>query len=48
MWRKIIGMRQIPVHNFHKIDNDELWDTARNDVPVLISQLETALNQSPG
>ena len=47
-WDQIVGMRHRLVHDFHGIDLDRLWEAIRDDVPVLISQLQVALPQHDG
>ena len=46
-WRQIVGMRNIVVHVYWGIDVTELVKTARDDLPGLISTLESALAAWP-
>ncbi len=46
-WRQIVGMRNIVVHVYWGIDLAELVKTARDDLPVLIAALESALAAWP-
>ncbi len=39
-WREIVGMRHRLVHAYFDIDLRLVWDTVRNDLPVLIAKLE--------
>ncbi len=39
-WREIVGMRNRLVHAYFEIDLRLVWDTVRNDLPLLIVQLE--------
>ena len=45
-WEVIIGMRNRLIHTYYNINRDIIWETVRDDVPVLISQLEVVLGQS--
>ena len=39
-WSGIIGMRHRLVHGYFSINLERVWETARRDVPRLVSQLE--------
>jgi uncharacterized protein with HEPN domain len=34
-WTDVRGLRNIVVHNYFGTDSEEIWRTAKNDVPVL-------------
>ena len=42
-WRKMIGQRNILAHEYGQIDHALLYKTATEDVPALLSTLETLL-----
>lgn len=39
-WRKMIGMRNVLVHNYWAIEQDEFWDAVQSHIPALITELE--------
>ena len=42
-WRVATALRNALIHDYVKIKYSELWDTAKNDFPVLYSQLKDIL-----
>jgi uncharacterized protein with HEPN domain len=53
-WRDVISQRNVVVHEYHRLDLDSLWDTAKQDLPQLdeqladIEQAERAAAESAG
>lgn len=45
--RKIIGMRNRIIHGYDEIQDEIIWDSARNHIPNLIDQLHTLLGTVP-
>lgn len=46
-WRKIVGLRSRIVHGYFEIDLRIIWKVVHDDIPDLISQLESlALEQN--
>lgn len=42
-WNEMIGMRNRLIHEYFRIDVDLVWNTLQNDLPVLLSQIESLL-----
>ncbi|MBE9193894.1 DUF86 domain-containing protein [Synechocystis sp. LEGE 06083] len=40
-WRQIIATRNRLIHGYLGIDNDTVWSIIRDNIPKLLSQLET-------
>ena len=40
-WHKIIGMRHHLVHGYFNVNNVRVWQVVKDDLPALISQLES-------
>ena len=38
-WGMIVGMRHLIAHHYHRVDYDQIWDTASIDVPELAAAL---------
>ncbi len=44
-WRKMRDMRNVVVHSYHAVTIKTIWDTAREDLPILLPQLEAMLDE---
>lgn len=42
-WARIVGMRNILVHHYFEIDDDEVWATVEHDLANLQANVEALL-----
>ena len=47
-WQEIVAMRNRLVHAYFEINLDIVWQTVRQDLPMLIAQLELAVPPNSG
>ncbi|HKP76366.1 MAG TPA: DUF86 domain-containing protein [Longimicrobiaceae bacterium] len=43
-WRKIVGLRNVVTHQYDRINLEEIWTVATQDVPGVLAQLEPLLD----
>ena len=43
-WRQIIALRNRLIHGYNQVDFDILWEILQEDIPRLLSALETILD----
>jgi len=44
---KIVGFRNVPVHNYWRINNDEVWAIVHTDLPLLLSECRSIPGELP-
>jgi uncharacterized protein with HEPN domain len=42
---RIIAFRNVLIHGYDLVDDELVWDTARNKLPMLLSQIDELLQQ---
>jgi uncharacterized protein with HEPN domain len=45
-WREMKGMRNLLIHEYDAIDLEEVWNTVKNELPNLVQQINTILNNA--
>lgn len=38
-WRHIVNLRHLIAHHYHRVDMDQLWTIATDDIPKLLGEL---------
>jgi uncharacterized protein with HEPN domain len=46
-WRRIIGLRNILVHEYEDIDYEEIWEIITIHLPILVPRLEALMPPIP-
>jgi uncharacterized protein with HEPN domain len=44
-WGKMVGMRNVLIHEYYKLDEEMIWETCQKDIPDLINNLKKIVNQ---
>ncbi|WP_102407609.1 DUF86 domain-containing protein [Parabacteroides bouchesdurhonensis] len=39
-WTEIMGLRDIIAHEYHKIDEEEIFNVIKNDIPSLLHEIQ--------
>jgi len=43
-WRDIMGLRDIIVHEYHRVDEEEIFNVIKNDLPELLNSIRKMLS----
>jgi uncharacterized protein with HEPN domain len=46
-WSLMAGMRDHLIHGYDVVDLEEVWNTARNDIPDVLTKITPLLPQQP-
>ncbi len=44
-WREIIGFRNVIAHGYDVIENEIVWGSVKENIPVLLAQLQRILSE---
>ncbi len=44
-WKLMAGMRDVLIHDYDKVIIRRIWNTANNDLPDLVTQLQAILDE---
>lgn len=45
-WKEIIGFRNVISHGYDVVEDEIVWDSVQNDIPILIKQLNLLIQNS--
>jgi uncharacterized protein with HEPN domain len=45
-WGKMLGIRNVLIHEYFRLDEEILWKTSQQDIPQLIAKLDKIIQNS--
>lgn len=46
-WKSMVGMRNVLIHQYDKVDFDLLWDAIQNGIPEMLDRISSLLPPAP-
>jgi uncharacterized protein with HEPN domain len=47
-WSDVIGLRTVLAHHYHRVDPDQVWTIATDDIPTLLDHLRAPRHRDDG
>jgi len=47
-WTETVGFRNVMIHNYFGLDIEAIWDTIKNNIPLLKEHIDKVLSEEQG